>query len=57
VMAGVLLSITPAMHWWISPGHNMLKIAYILGICAAGALSYFAALFAAGFRLREIRHH
>lgn len=57
VMAGLLLAITPAMSWWITPGHNTLKVAYILGICAAGGLSYFAALFAVGFRLREIRHH
>jgi putative peptidoglycan lipid II flippase len=58
VMAGVLLAITPAMTWWTGPGHgNWIKVAYILGICAVGALSYFAALFAVGFRLREIRHH
>ncbi|HEX6591901.1 MAG TPA: murein biosynthesis integral membrane protein MurJ [Moraxellaceae bacterium] len=58
VMAGVLLAITPAMAWWTAAGHgNWIKVAYILGICAAGGLAYFAALFAVGFRLREIRHH
>lgn len=58
VMAGVLLAITPGMDWWTDHQHgNWIKVAYILGICAAGALSYFAALFAVGFRLREIRHH
>lgn len=58
VMAGVLLAITPAMAWWTAAGHgNWIKVVYILGICAAGGLAYFAALFAVGFRLREIRHH
>ncbi|MDQ8035820.1 MAG: murein biosynthesis integral membrane protein MurJ [Pedobacter sp.] len=58
VMAAVLLAITPALGWWTAAGHgNWIKVAYILGICAAGALAYFAALFAVGFRLREIRHH
>ncbi len=58
VMAAVLLAITPALSWWTAPGHgNWIKVVYILGICAAGALAYFAALFAVGFRLQEIRHH
>lgn len=57
VMAGVLLAITPDTSWWLAPQGNWLKVAVILGVCAAGALSYFAALFAFGFRLREIRHH
>jgi putative peptidoglycan lipid II flippase len=57
VMAGVLLAITPAMAWWTGQHGSWLKVAAILGICAAGALSYFAALFTLGFRVREIRHH
>jgi len=57
VMAAVLLGITPASLWWLAPQGNWLKVVVILGLCAAGALSYFAALFAFGFRLREIRHH
>ena len=48
VMAAVLLAITPAMAWWTAAGHgNWIKVVYILGICAAGGLAYFAALFAA----------
>lgn len=57
VMAGVLLVITPAGTWWLAPQGSWLKVVVILGVCVAGALSYFAALFAFGFRLREIRHH
>lgn len=57
VMAGVLLAITPATAWWLLPNGSWHKVAAILGICAAGAASYFVALFAFGFRLREIRHH
>lgn len=58
VMAALLLAITPATPWWIGQDHgNWLKVGALLGICAAGAGAYFAALFAAGFRLREIRHH
>jgi putative peptidoglycan lipid II flippase len=57
VMVAVLLLITPATNWWLD-GHGIwLKVAAILGICAAGGASYFAALFAFGFRLHEIRHH
>jgi putative peptidoglycan lipid II flippase len=57
VMAVALVAITPAAGWWLAPQGNFLKVAAILGICAAGAAIYFAALFAFGFRLREIRHH
>ncbi len=57
IMATLLVAITPASAWWLAPQGNWLKVAAILGICAAGALSYFVALFAFGFRLREIRHH
>jgi putative peptidoglycan lipid II flippase len=57
VMVAVLLAISPEGSWWLAPQGNWLKVGAILGICAAGALSYFAALFALGFRLREIRHH
>lgn len=57
VMVGVLLAVCPPSAWWIAPDGNWTKVAAILGICAAGAASYFAALFALGFRLREIRHH
>lgn len=57
VMAVVLLEITPATAWWMAAHGSWLKVAVILGICAAGALSYFAALFAFGFRFHEIRHH
>jgi putative peptidoglycan lipid II flippase len=57
VMVVVLILITPASAWWLAPQGNWLKVGAILGICAAGALSYFTALFAFGFRLREIRHH
>ncbi len=57
VMVGVLLAISPEGGWWLAPQGNWLKVGAILGICAAGALSYFTALFALGFRLREIRHH
>lgn len=57
VMVAVLLAILPESSWWTAPAGNWLKVAAILGICTAGALSYFVALFAFGFRLREIRHH
>lgn len=57
VMVAVLLGITPATSWWLAAHGNWLKVAAILGICAAGALAYFAALYAVGFRPREIRHH
>ncbi len=56
VMVAVLLGITPATSFWLSQVW-WLKVVYILGICAAGAGSYFAALFLLGFRPRELRHH
>lgn len=57
-MVAVLLTITPPLAWWTDPAQgNWLRVAWILGICGAGAATYFAALFVAGFRLREIRHH
>ncbi|HEX4869277.1 MAG TPA: murein biosynthesis integral membrane protein MurJ [Moraxellaceae bacterium] len=58
VMAALLLAITPSTLWWTGHDHgNWVKVGALLGICAAGAGTYFAALFAFGFRLREIRHH
>ncbi|HET8729481.1 MAG TPA: murein biosynthesis integral membrane protein MurJ [Moraxellaceae bacterium] len=57
VMAVLLLYITPATAWWMGHDHAWLKVAALLGICTAGAGAYFAALFAFGFRLREIHHH
>lgn len=58
VMVAVLLAITPALGWWTQAGiGTVLKLASILGICGAGALAYFAALFALGFRPRELRQH
>jgi putative peptidoglycan lipid II flippase len=57
VLMAVLLAITPATVWWFTPQGSWLKVAAILGICGAGALSYFLALLALGFRLQEIRHH
>lgn len=56
VMAVVLLMLLPASSWWLAAGGASLKIAVALGLCAAGAASYFVALFALGFRLKEIRH-
>lgn len=57
-MVAVLLTITPPLVWWTDPAQgNWLRVAYILGICAAGAAAYFVTLFAVGFRLKEIRHH
>ncbi|MCD6061467.1 MAG: mviN, partial [Moraxellaceae bacterium] len=58
VMVVALLVILPDPGWWTDPAvGNLIKVSAILGICAAGAVSYFLALFAFGFRLREIRHH
>ena len=57
VMVAVLLAITPGSDWWLAPQGNWFKLGAVLAVCAAGALSYFAALFALGFRFREIRHH
>lgn len=55
-MVLVLLWITPDASYWLHT-HSHWKVPYILGICVAGVAAYFAALFALGFRLREIRHH
>ncbi len=56
VMVGVLVALTPATSWWLTHG-SLIKAEAILGICAAGAGAYFVALYAFGFRIREIRHH
>lgn len=56
VMVGVLVALTPATTWWLTHG-SLIKAEAILGICAAGAGAYFVALYAFGFRIREIRHH
>jgi len=56
VMVGVLVAVTPATAWWLTQG-SLLKAGAILGICATGGGAYFVALFAFGFRIREIRHH
>lgn len=56
VMAVVLLLLLPASEWWLVAGNGTAKVAVILGLCVAGAGSYFAALFAVGFRLKDIRH-
>lgn len=55
VMVGVLLWVTPPAGYWLH-GSWHLKVPILLGICVVGALAYFAALFALGFRLKEIRH-
>lgn len=57
VMAFMLWWITPDHAFWQQAGNHTQKVIYVLGICAAGAATYFAALFAFGFRLKEIRHH
>lgn len=67
VMMAVLYAVTPGASYWlhdVAPAHAQWlhggwhwKVGLILVICVAGAASYFAALFALGFRLREIRHH
>ncbi len=56
VMVGVLLAVTPATGWWLEQG-SLHKAGAILGVCAAGAGTYFVVLFGLGFRLREVRHH
>jgi putative peptidoglycan lipid II flippase len=57
VMAAALYAMTPATAWWMAPHGIWHKVGLLLGICAAGAATYFLALLAAGFRLRDIRHH
>ncbi|MDP2228166.1 MAG: lipid II flippase MurJ, partial [Moraxellaceae bacterium] len=56
VMVTVLLLVMPGTEWWLAQ-RALYKVATILGICALGAGTYFAALLVGGFRLREIRHH
>lgn len=55
-MVAVLLWITPEVSYWLGQSWY-IKIGAILGICGMGATVYFAALFACGFRIREVRHH
>jgi putative peptidoglycan lipid II flippase len=56
VMGVVLFSLLPASSWWLASGGVTLKVSVALGLCVVGAASYFVALFALGFRLKDIRH-
>ena len=54
VMVGVLLVLTPRVDWLAADWH--FRIAYLLGICLAGVLSYLVTLTVVGFKWRELRH-
>ncbi len=54
VMAGVLWVLRGSHDIW-RHGHTLTKAGHLLLLVCAGGLSYFATLFALGFRLRDFR--
>lgn len=56
LMAVVIVVITPPMEQWFDWGWHQ-RVGHLLAICGSGVLVYFAGLLAAGFRLRDFRHH
>lgn len=55
MMVVALELVMPAPGFWYV-GEWRLKVLWLLGLCAWGAMAYFTGLFALGFRLKEIRH-
>ncbi|HEX5276574.1 MAG TPA: murein biosynthesis integral membrane protein MurJ [Fluviicoccus sp.] len=54
-MVGVLVWMTPPTVEWMHT-HGWLRVFWLLGICAAGGVSYLAALTLTGFKWRDLRH-
>jgi len=54
-MVALLLWITPPVAVWFDMG-GAVRVGWILGICAAGGVTYLAALTLTGFKWRDLRH-
>ena len=55
-MALLLFWLSPDLAGWLEASRGQ-RIAWLVGLIAAGGLSYFIVLFAAGLRPRELRGH
>ncbi len=55
LMAGVAFLLSKQVDWISLKSHKQLRVALLVGIIATCVLTYFSALFAMGFRVRDFR--